>query len=136
MRLFATRLRGSEEVPPVRTSANGLAIFIVSRDGSRINFLLAVRNLRNATQGHIHLGRRGQNGPVVAFLFGLLRRPVSIRRSFITGTITRRDLVGPLAGQPLSRLIREMRRGNTYVNVHTVQNPDGEIRGQIRRLSS
>ncbi|MFZ5898615.1 MAG: CHRD domain-containing protein [Bacillota bacterium] len=28
----------------------------------------------------------------------------------------------------------EIRTGNTCVNVHTGQNPDGEIREQIRRL--
>jgi len=47
------------------------------------------------------------------------------------GTITASDLVGPLAGQPLSALIEAMRAGNTYVNVHTVQFPAGEIAGQI-----
>ena len=59
------------------------------------------------------------------------------------GTITAANLRGPLAGQPLSALIAQMRAGNTYVNVHTndgVAPPDtgpgdfpgGEIRGQIR----
>jgi hypothetical protein len=40
-------------------------------------------------------------------------------------------LIGPLAGQPFSALLNQMQAGNTYVNVHTVQNPAGEIRGQI-----
>jgi hypothetical protein len=49
-----------------------------------------------------------------------------------TGTITAADLVGPLAGQPLSALVDAMEAGETYVNVHTSQFPAGEIRGQIR----
>ena len=29
-------------------------------------------------------------------------------------------------------IVNEMKAGDTYVNVHTVKNPAGEIRGQIR----
>jgi hypothetical protein len=29
-------------------------------------------------------------------------------------------------------LIAKMRSGNTYANVHTIVNPGGEVRGQIR----
>jgi hypothetical protein len=48
------------------------------------------------------------------------------------GTITEDDLVGGLAGESLEVLIEEIKAGNTYVNVHTSQNPGGEVRGQIR----
>jgi hypothetical protein len=51
---------------------------------------------------------------------------------YVEGTITASNLVGPLAGQPLSALLDAMRAGNTYVNVHTSANAGGEIRGQIR----
>jgi hypothetical protein len=47
------------------------------------------------------------------------------------GTITAASLVGGLLGQPLSALVDAMRAGNTYVNVHTLAFPPGEIRGQI-----
>ncbi len=47
------------------------------------------------------------------------------------GTVSAANLVGPLAGQPLSALITAMQAGSTYVNVHTSQFPAGEIRGQI-----
>lgn len=85
------------------------------------------------TQAHIHLGRRGQNGPIVAFLFGPSRFGISLRRGIIRGIITSRDLIGPLKGKSLQYLVREIARGNAYVNVHTVQNPNGEIRGQLLR---
>ncbi|SNQ60594.1 CHRD domain protein (fragment) [Candidatus Methanoperedens nitroreducens] len=48
------------------------------------------------------------------------------------GNITQANLTGPLAGQPFSSLIDNMTNGSTYVNVHTIQNPAGEIRGQIQ----
>lgn len=99
IRKFVARLTGSQEVPPVRTIATGDAHFRLSKDGSRLFFRLVVRNIRKVTQAHIHLGRIGQNGPIV--------------------------------GKSLSAMIKEIRSGNTYVNVHTNQNPNGEIRGQI-----
>ena len=38
---------------------------------------------------------------------------------------------GPLAGKRISDLIKLIEDGKAYVNVHTDQNPDGEIRGQL-----
>jgi hypothetical protein len=51
--------------------------------------------------------------------------------SLSEGTFTAANLIGPLAGQPLSALIDAIRAGNTYVNVHTEVSPGGEIRSQI-----
>jgi hypothetical protein len=48
-----------------------------------------------------------------------------------TGTITSASLVGALKGKTLNDLIVKMNEGNAYVNVHTMMNPGGEIRGQI-----
>ncbi|WP_026582601.1 CHRD domain-containing protein [Bacillus sp. J33] len=130
-RLFFARLKGSEEVPPVRTDAFGMAKFKVSQDEKKMGYRLEVNNLKNFTQAHIHLGRRGMNGPVVAFLFGLIDPDISVKKGVVEGVITAKDLVGPLEGKPLSVLIDLMRDGKTYVNAHTAQFPDGEIRGQI-----
>ncbi len=131
MRTFRAILRGRNEVPPVRTIAAGNAVFRLDRTGNRLLFRLVIRNIHRVTQAHIHLGRRGENGPVAAFLFGPSKFGISVRRGVVRGSLTRNDLVGPLAGRTIRDLIREMERGNTYVNVHTIQHPDGEIRGQI-----
>jgi hypothetical protein len=130
--LFFAKLRGSEEVPPVRTDASGIAQFKISSNESRILFRLVVKDLENFTQAHIHIGRRGENGPVVVFLFGPVDPDISVDKAVVEGTITAKDLVGPLKGRPLSALISLIRDGRTYVNAHTAQNPDGEIRGQIK----
>ena len=45
--------------------------------------------------------------------------------------ITQEDLVGPLGGQTLGTLVNEIISGNIYINVHTVQHSNGEIRGQL-----
>ena len=68
MRIFRAILNGGNEVPPVRTNATGDAVFQLSADGTRLRFRLVIRNIAQVTQAHIHLGRRGQNGPVVAFI--------------------------------------------------------------------
>jgi len=143
-RNFVAHLSGDEEVPSVATLAQGQAIFHLSKDGNELEYRLIVANIENVVASHIHVGATGVNGPVVAFLFGSV--PPGGGRSdgvIATGTITAANLVGPLAGHPLSDLIAAMRAGNTYVNVHTNDGvaptntgpgdfPAGEIRGQIR----
>ena len=128
---FFAILRGRNEVPPVRTNAQGEVVFKVSDCGRRVLFKMALEDINNVTVAHIHLGKEGENGPVVVTLFGPLKKAVSIEDAIFKGVITRDDLEGPLAGRSLAALLREMNRKNTYVNVHTVQNPIGEIRGQV-----
>ncbi len=61
-------LTGSEEVPPVQTKATGMAEFIPMGADS-IAYSVNATNIEGATAGHIHLGAKGENGPVVVTLF-------------------------------------------------------------------
>lgn len=133
MKTFRAILRGRNEVPPVRTVATGNATFRLNQACSALRFTLVVRNIARVTQAHIHLGRRGENGPIVVTLFGPSKFGISVRRGVIRGVATNADLEGPLRGRTLRDLIAEIERGNAYVNVHTLQNPNGELRGQIVR---
>ena len=133
---FFARLTGREEVPPVSTDAFGSANFVFNDDFTRLRFRLVVNDLEKFTAAHIHLGMRGQNGPVVIFLFGPVTRGISVNTGVVTGTITEDDLVGPLQGMSLFELAKQMHAGNTYVNAHTERYPDGEIRGQIRQVNN
>jgi len=141
---FVAPLSGNEEVPPRETGGTGLAVFQLSADGTELGYRLIASNIENVVASHIHVGAAGANGPVVAFLAGPFP-PAGGRTDGVlaTGTITAANLVGPLAGHPLSDLIAAMQAGNTYVNVHTNDGvapadsgpgdfPGGEIRGQIR----
>ncbi len=94
-------------------------------------FKLVVRDIRRVTEAHIHLGPKGVNGPVVASLFGPSAFGITVRKGVVLGRLTASSLVGPLSGRTIAELVREINRNNAYVNVHTKQNPDGEIRGQI-----
>lgn len=129
---FVAFLTGAEEVPPVRTLARGEAIFTLDDNQRVLEYRLTVTNIRGMTAAHIHLGGRRVNGPVVVNLFN--GRPgITVTNGTINGRIRTRDLVGPLQDATLADLIRRMVNRTTYVNVHTERNPEGEIRGQIRR---
>lgn len=130
-RNFVAPLSGGQEVPPVDTKATGLVKFQLTKDGSELDYKLIVANIELITQAHIHSGARGTNGAVVVFLFGFDSDGMTVNGILMEGTITDADLVGPLAGGTLADLLAEMRTGHTYVNVHTVANSSGEIRGQI-----
>ena len=52
------------------------------------------------------------------------------------GTITADKLEGPMAGKQISDLASTGANGMLYVNVHTEQNPNGEIRGQGGKTTS
>lgn len=80
---------------------------------------------------HIHLAPVGVNGPIVVPLFSGIQSGL-FDGVLAQGTITAADLSGPLVGASLDALIAEMNAGNTYVNIHTLANPGGEIRGQFR----
>jgi hypothetical protein len=133
---FRAHLAGKQEVPPVATRAEGQVIFQLSADGLSLRYQLNVANINDITMAHIHLAPAGQNGGVVAWLYpseppGVLI-PGRFQGVLAAGVILGDDLVGSLAGQPLSALIDAIKAGGTYVNVHTVANGGGEIRGQIR----
>jgi hypothetical protein len=134
-RNFVAHMTGGEEVPANDSLAQGQAIFHLSADGQTLSYRLIVANIENVTQAHIH-AMPPVNGPVVAWLYPsgppATLIPGRFDGNLATGTITADDLVGPLAGQPLSALIDAIRAGDAYVNVHTLQYPPGEIRGEIR----
>jgi len=132
---FRSSLKGENEVPAVETNAQGQAIFQVNRDRSEMKFKVIVANIENVHMAHIHLGQADKNGPVVVWLYpeGPPQQVIEGRfqGTLAEGVITADNLVGMLAGSEIEDLIEEIRAGNTYVNVHTTQNPPGEIRGQI-----
>lgn len=135
-RNFRTHLKGANEVPAVDTRAQGQATFKLNKAGDAIDYKLIVSNIENVLMSHIHNAPAGTNGGVVVWLYPASPPPQLIEGRFdgvlAEGTITRENLVGSLAGQSLDDLLELMNSGETYVNVHTTQNPGGEVRGQIR----
>jgi CHRD domain len=141
---FSTHLKGTNERPePRETNAQGQALFHLSEDGTTLEYKLIVANIDNVGAAHIHLGDAETAGPVVAFLYGNAPAGGGALDGVIAeGTITAADLIGPLAGHPLSDLVAAIQAGNAYVNVHTNDGvaptntgasdfPGGEVRAQL-----
>lgn len=128
---FRTHCMGQNEVPPVETRGQCQANFKLTKDGTGLQYMLIVANIEFVTQAHIHLAPEGENGPVVAFLFGFVAEGVTTNGVLAQGIITDADLIGPLTGGTIDDLVAELEAGNAYVNVHTQANPPGEVRGQI-----
>jgi hypothetical protein len=130
---FDARLTGASEVPPVQTNASGLAdLDVEMEEGQRvIDYHLYVNNIDRITQAHIHQGNSSENGPIIVPLFNVSTPTRHVNGQLAEGHITPANFTGPLQGKQLDDLIALMQNETTYVNVHTEQNPQGEIRGTV-----
>ena len=131
---FDAILSGASEVPPVQTIASGFADLDVEvEDGQRVvDYQLSVSNISMVTQAHIHQGNSSENGPIIVPLFNASTPTGPVTGQLAEGQITPANFVGPLQGMQLDDLITLMQNGTAYVNVHTEQNPQGEIRGTVQ----
>jgi CHRD domain-containing protein len=134
---FTAKLFGDMEVPPIETNATGLAEFRPILNENTVTYTLNVTDIDNVTAAHIHSGKHVQNGPIIVTLFKPnTPTPKMVSGLLSEGDITASDLKGPLAGKQLSDLLRSMHSMGVYVNIHTTQYPNGEIRGQISNVTS
>jgi hypothetical protein len=125
---FSAELSGAQELPPVNTNAAG-AINITGSNQS-IAYRFALSNMTNATAAHVHMGEENENGKVVLTLFKS-ESPSGVEIESLAGNATSDKLQGPLAGATLGDFIGIMDTGTAYVNVHTADFPNGEIRGEL-----
>jgi hypothetical protein len=132
---YGTHMKGSQETPPRPSTAQGQLILKLAADGSSLHYKLLAANIVDVTQAHIHLAPVGSPGPVIAWLYPGAPPSQLIPGRFngvlAEGVITDAQVVGPLAGQGVAGLLAAIHAGNAYANVHTVQFPPGEIRGQV-----
>jgi hypothetical protein len=126
---YSASLSGSDHTPPITTDATGTFAATVDLATGAISYTLTVPSITAATAAHIHLGAAGESGPVVVPLFAAADG--SVDSIDVSSTAGAADLVGPFAGDPLG-FVTALLAGNLYVNVHTMANPPGEIRGQIQ----
>ncbi len=138
---FSAGLTGFEETPSESTPGRGwIRTRIVG--GDTIHYVLHYEGFETAegatTAAHIHFGQRGVAGGVSAFLCGGGDKPpCTPTEGTFEGDIDAADVIGPgtqgIAAGEMAELIRAMRKGYTYANVHTTLNGPGLIRGQIHR---
>ena len=140
-------LTGFQEVPVISTDADGKFKAEVRRD--RIDYQLRWEDLEGpVTQAHIHLGQRDVNGGISVWLCGNptagpppINPPPGTQTcpltnpATISGTVTAAQVVGPtgqgIAAGEFDEVLRAIRAGVTYANVHSSTFGGGEIRAQL-----
>ena len=133
---FKAELSGNEEVLAVKTQAKGEAKFSLRKGEDRFSYNLVLQGIENITAAHIHKGKKGENGPPVVDLFKEPMGKTATGTLLSEGVIFAYDLIGPLKGKSLKSLEEMMEAEDAYVNVHSKDHPEGEIRGQILRVPS
>ena len=156
---FSARLSGYNEVhfqagPPaalrgaISTKATGSFTAKLNKAGDIIDYTLSYKALEGAvTQAHIHFGQRSTVGGIVVWLCQTATNPApspvndvkvtplcpaegSVKGTITAGQVLAQTLQGIAAGE-FDELVRALRAGAAYANVHTDLHGPGEIRGQI-----
>jgi hypothetical protein len=142
---FGGNLTGYNETPStLSTTGNGRFDLLIDEGRDEVHWQLSYADLESAvTQAHIHLGRPATSGGVsVFFCTNLGNGPAGTQAcppapATISGTFTAADVIGPtaqgIAPGEFEELLRAIRAGATYANVHTLGRPGGEIRTPLRR---
>lgn len=107
-------LKGSQEVPPVKTLARGYGVIEIAADGT-VSGKIMTRGIKG-TMAHIHQAAAGKDGPPV---IALVAGP--------HGT-----WVVPAGSKLSAEQYQAFQAGDLYINVHSKAHPGGEIRGQLK----
>ncbi len=129
----------------------GSAVATISfdRDFERARVRVRFRNLTSdLTRLHLHCNIAGKNGPVAIGLIDLLNpandnsQDISQNGNVVSGTLRNDNFPGgdrcsgPV-GRPVNNIVSlaaAIDAGLIYWNLHTEDNPPGELRGQVRPL--
>ena len=114
---FTAKLEGSQETPAITTTASGTGSVRLNTDGT-VSYDLTAGGL-TPTSAHFHNAAAGISGGVV--------KSITLTNNTALGIWSSVDVTQPLT----DLLLRELVKGKLYMNVHTLTNPGGEIRGQV-----
>lgn len=112
-------LSGRQEVPMVETSQTAAATISINLEELILDARLDLRQVENVTAAHIHRAEVGVNGPVA----------VAFTDDDEDGIWRIDDIL--LEDSQYEALLA----GLWYVNVHTTEYPNGELRGQVLSTS-
>jgi hypothetical protein len=137
---FSASMSGFNEVPPILTDGTGS--FHATVRGDTLTYTETFSNLTSpVTQSHIHFAQRAVNGGIFLFLCSNLGNgPAGTPACPATGGTVSRTVsaaeILPVLTQNIpagsfNSALRILHSKDAYVNVHTVNFPAGEIRGQL-----
>jgi len=149
---FTANLVGVHETPIVVSTGTGHATVTISNDEKSIAYELTFSGLEGnmvpagkVLFAHIHIGRPTVVGGVAVFFCGggntTATQAACPTSGTVSGTWTPVDVVGPTAqgvdpanqgaDDAFARLVKSIKSGLSYANVHTTRSAGGEIRGQL-----
>jgi CHRD domain-containing protein len=125
-----TSLAGSQLVPPVETAGSGTATVRVNQTQDQVVLDLNTTGVDTGTGVVIGAGGLGQSGAVI---FPVVSSPAGTLPSETTTTLTSNNFQAqPGAGvNTFGDAINALLTGQTFVTVTTLNDPNGELRGQI-----
>ena len=110
-----------------------------------VNYQINLLATGNITYIQIHKDTIGTNGQAIITLFKSMNNSINLTENItgissakqrsnsfsISGSFDASDFMGTLTGKTLNDLVLSMLEDETYVNVHTRNYLEGELRGQI-----
>jgi hypothetical protein len=132
---FTATLTGSNETPApgVTTGAFGSATVTWDVATQTLTWIIDVWNMPSGTNNaHFHVGGQGTAGPTVVNI----AFPANISNDFrLTGSATATNLLprGDQGIRSWEDFGQSLLGGQIYINVHSANNPGGEVRGQVIR---
>jgi hypothetical protein len=133
----------------ISTQAKGKFQATIDKSGTLIDYVIQYEGLESdITQSHIHFGQRHTVGGIVVWLCQTPGTPApaavaaatpfcpGLRDGTVSGTINAAQVL-TVTGQGINagefdELVRAIRAGAAYANIHTTTFTPGEIRGHIR----
>ena len=131
-----TYASGEQELPTVHTMTRGAMVLKFQKDFSRIKYRVRLMNGVGVTMAHLHCGAAGETGALLVDLFqGNMTVGVDINGVLVHGNLLNDDIINQTCANRtinnVASLYNLVREGFVYLNVHTVANPEGEVRGQF-----
>ncbi len=121
---YDAMLYGDQENPPVTTDGIGGALIEVTDTEIIVSGSFSLESpIANSsgTGAHLHTGFVGENGPVVIPL------TPTMDPGNVSGVFAKADNTFPID----QNMIDAMEERRMYVNVHSIDHPAGELRGQV-----
>jgi len=141
------RLSGFDQVPSFSTGGKGRFRAVINAERRALNYSLSYEDMEgDVFMAHIHIGERHTNSDIIVWFCGaegtpfpppagVIVPPCGAGEGVFEGTFTASDVLGPanrgIAPGEFESFLQALEAGATYVNVHSLLEPPGEIRGQI-----